>query len=151
MNHVRPLVSFFAQFDFFVFLFKLKLMRLAVVDADKCVGCQSCMFACVRFQNEGGLAKTRISVKSSGGMSQGFMVIVCRGCEVPSCAKVCPTDALTPKKGGGVILDPTKCTGCGHCVSACPLVAVFWDDETNKPHICTSCGYCVKYCPHQVL
>jgi len=126
-------------------------MRLEVVDADRCVGCQSCMFACARRQGEAGLAETCIGVRSVGGMERGFVVIVCRACEDPPCARVCPTGALITRAGGGVQLDTTKCIGCERCRDACILGAVFWDDEINKPMICIHCGYCVKFCPHGVL
>ena len=126
-------------------------MRLAVVDTERCVGCQQCMFACVRRQGEAGLAKTCIAVRSVGGTERGFVVIVCRACDDPPCAKMCPTEALIQRKGGGVRLDSEKCIGCGHCQEACPIGAIFWDEETNKPMICIHCGYCAKYCPHAVL
>ncbi len=126
-------------------------MRLSVIDTERCVGCQSCMFACVRSRGEAGLGSTRISVGSAGGMARGFIVVVCRACENPPCAKVCPTDALTKRQKGGVKFDPAKCIGCGNCHDACSLGAVFWDDEINKPMICRYCGYCARFCPHGVL
>jgi Fe-S-cluster-containing dehydrogenase component len=125
--------------------------RLAVVDIDRCVGCQVCMFACVRRQGEGGLAGARIAVRSDGGIERGFVVVVCRACPDPQCVKVCPADALVAREGGGVRLIAEKCLGCRLCLEACPLSAAFWDEAANKPAICVQCGYCVGYCPHGVL
>jgi len=126
-------------------------MRLEVVDAERCVGCQSCMFACSRRVGVAGLTESCIGVRSAGGMSRGFKVIVCRACEDPPCARVCPTDALGPRKGGGVRLEPAKCIGCGNCREACIIGAVFWNEETRKPTICVHCGFCVPFCPYGVL
>ncbi len=126
-------------------------MKLSVVETEKCIGCEACMFACSRRTGEGGLSKTCIIIRSVGGMERGFVVIVCRACDDPSCANVCPTGALEKRKGGGVVFRASKCNGCPYCVSACPIGAVFWDSETNKPMICVACGYCVDYCPYGVL
>ncbi|MEM3408730.1 MAG: 4Fe-4S binding protein [Nitrososphaerota archaeon] len=128
-----------------------EVKRLAVLDSERCVGCQLCMFACSRRFGEGGLAKSAILVRSVGGIEKGLTVIVCRACENPPCARVCPTDALGQRKHGGVIFDSSKCIGCGNCVRACDIGAVFWDDETNKPIICVHCGYCSRFCHYKVI
>ena len=125
--------------------------RLAVVDSDRCVGCQSCMFACARRKGEAGLGDPCIHVRSDGGIERGFVVIVCRACPDPQCMKVCPVDALERREPGGVTLLADKCLGCGLCVDACPFGAVFWDDQAGKPAICVYCGYCAKHCPHGVI
>ena len=125
--------------------------RLSIVDIQLCVGCQLCMFACNRRYGSGGLAKSAIMVRSSGGFERGFVVITCRACPDPPCLKVCPVDALSLREGGGVILERSKCIGCKLCVDACPVKAVFWDQIENKPNICVHCGYCVDYCPYDVL
>ena len=130
---------------------EMTIKHLKVVDTERCVGCQNCMFACVRAFGEVGLAKSRIFVRSAGGMERGFVVIVCRACENPPCAAVCPTNALTPRKGGGVRLNLSKCIGCGNCQRACIIGCVFWDEASNKPMICIQCGYCANFCPHGVL
>jgi Fe-S-cluster-containing dehydrogenase component len=84
-------------------------------------------------------------------MEHGFVVVVCRACQDPPCAAVCPTDALESRDGGGVRVLEEKCIGCGRCVEACIVDAVCWDEETEKPMICIHCGYCVRFCPHGVL
>ncbi|MEM2971732.1 MAG: 4Fe-4S binding protein [Candidatus Bathyarchaeia archaeon] len=124
---------------------------LAIVDANKCVGCQLCMLACTSRFGYAGLNKSAIRVKSSGGFERGFAVIVCRQCKDPPCARVCPVDALTVKESGGVTLNPNACIGCGRCFEVCDIGAVMWDTERMKPIICVACGYCVNFCPHGVL
>ena len=109
------------------------------------------MFACTRRRGYGGLGFSAIHVRSTGGIESGFTVIVCRACPDPPCQKVCPTGALTVRKGGGVRLNVDKCIGCGYCVDACPFGAIFWNPEVNKPIVCVYCGYCVDFCPHKVL
>jgi Fe-S-cluster-containing dehydrogenase component len=42
-------------------------MRLTVKDVDKCIGCQSCMFACARRKGEAGLARSSIGIRFAGG------------------------------------------------------------------------------------
>jgi Fe-S-cluster-containing dehydrogenase component len=48
--------------------------------------------------------------------------VVCMHCEVPTCAEVCPADAI--KKGeDGIVRSALKarCVGCSNCVLACPF------------------------------
>ena len=126
-------------------------MRVTIVDAERCVGCQLCMFACARRNGKGGLLDSSILIRSIGGMERGFRVTVCRACTNPPCAKVCPTNALVPKEDGGVKLYVEKCIGCGNCVDGCILNAIFWNPEKEKPVVCVYCGYCTKFCPHGVI
>lgn len=125
--------------------------RVLIVDSERCVGCQLCMYACARRWGEGGIAKSMIYIRSLGGIERGFAVIICRACEDPPCARVCPVDAISRREGGGVSIDPHKCIGCGLCVETCPFGAIIWDEESNKARVCNYCGYCVRYCPHSVL
>jgi len=126
-------------------------MKLSIIDSNLCVGCQSCMFACSRQSGNASLNNSSILIKSRGGIETGFLVVVCCSCDNPPCARVCPTGALTPKKGGGVKLDQDICNGCGFCRDNCIINAVFWDTEKLKPEICKQCGYCVSFCPHGVI
>ncbi|MEM2025402.1 MAG: 4Fe-4S dicluster domain-containing protein [Desulfurococcaceae archaeon] len=126
--------------------------RISVIDVEKCIGCYSCMFACSRLRRgEVGLSKSAIQVRSAGGIERGFVVVVCRACVDPPCAKSCPTGALKPRPGGGVVLDESACSSCRNCYEACIIKAIAWDEEDDKPITCRYCGYCAKFCPHKVI
>lgn len=109
------------------------------------------MLSCSERMGYAGMGKSAIKVLTRGGFETGFKIIVCRACLDPPCARVCPEAALRPRHGGGVILEPRRCTGCGHCAAACDIGAVTMDPDTGKPIICVYCGYCAPFCPHKVI
>lgn len=129
----------------------MSIRRLAVIDMDRCVGCQSCMFACNRRHGTGGLARSAIHISSVGGIERGFSVKVCRACVDPPCVYACPQGALVMREGGGIRLQKDLCNGCQACISSCILGAISWNQEDEKPVICIYCGICAKYCPYQVI
>ena len=87
--------------------------------------------------------------------------MVCMHCEDPTCAEVCPADAIKQNEDGVVqsSLKP-RCIGCSNCVLACPFgvpkyVAEF--DQMMKCDMCydrTSVGrkpMCASVCPSEAL
>ena len=122
--------------------------QLVIKDIEKCVGCSLCMYACSR--RRGSIDASGIRAVSLSGFERGATVIFCRACLEPPCAQVCPTKALIPKKGGGVILKEEACIKCGKCFEACTIGAIF-ERKDGKPTFCIHCGYCANYCPHGVL
>ena len=120
---------------------------------NKCLGCFTCMNVCSSVnQNNHSLIKSAIKVRTIGGMTSGFIAIVCLGCREPACMEVCPSRALEKRSGGGVQLkNPEKCIGCRKCENVCIMRAINFDDETKKPIICRHCGVCSHYCPHDCL
>ena len=97
------------------------------------------------------MGASRIGVRSAGGMRKGFVVVVCRACLDPPCARSCPSGALQLRSGGGVVFAVEKCTSCGACREACPFGVIFWDADREEPLICVYCGYCANYCAYDVI
>lgn len=128
------------------------MKRLKAIDMKRCIGCYSCVLACARLVHKSiSWQKSGIQIHSLGGLSTGFDATYCLACDPPPCAEACPTEALKPKKGGGIMLVSKYCIGCGNCAKACPIGAITFDSESQKPIFCLHCGQCVNFCPHHCL
>ena len=75
----------------------------------------------------------------------------CNHCSDPACMKVCPVQAISKdKEFGAVLVDSSKCIGCGACAKACPWGAPQYFEPLEKtqmgtpehPHM-TKCDMCV--------
>lgn len=118
---------------------------------DRCIGCHSCALACARLVHKKlSWESSGIRIHSTGGLSTGFVSQRCLACEDAPCARVCPTGALTPRKGGGVVFHKKRCISCGDCVPACPVEGIARDRD-GRIYVCVHCGRCVEYCPHDCL
>jgi NAD-dependent dihydropyrimidine dehydrogenase PreA subunit len=52
------------------------------------------------------------------------------------------------------MLDESRCTGCGDCVSACPTACLEMAGKVPwlpRPRDCVICALCVQICPASAL
>ena len=125
----------------------MKKQLAFVVELDRCIGCRACQVAC-HLENGTPLGAHRIKVHQVGpfgsypDLHMYFLPAMCQQCEEPVCARVCPTGAIWKNEADGVVLlDTTKCIGCGSCNRACPYhVNTF--SETRK--VMDKCTLCVQ-------
>ncbi|RLC51437.1 MAG: hypothetical protein DRI23_04995, partial [Candidatus Cloacimonadota bacterium] len=40
------------------------------------------------------------------------------------CIQICPADAIEFNSEGKAVIDQTKCTSCGKCITICPKDAI---------------------------
>lgn len=140
----------------------------------RCTGCKTCELACKDYKDLSKDVAYRKVYDYEGGTwapagdgtytTSAFiyhMSIACNHCENPACAHVCPTGAMHKESDTGLVLvDATKCIGCGYCHMACPYNAPKVDREKGHSVKCDGCKsrvtqgkrpICVEACPLRAL
>jgi tetrathionate reductase subunit B len=130
-----------------------------LVDLRRCIGCQACVVACKSENNvPPGVYRTWVQVVETGAMrpdAEGSVVTeagrfessvrrsplprLCNHCDNPPCVIVCPVKATFKRSDGPVLIDPTKCIGCGICIQSCPYDARYFHTVQETADKCTFC------------
>lgn len=135
-----------------------------LVDEKRCVGCQTCEVACKQENSLPVGPKWMVVISRikevDGKLVMSFLHIRCMHCANPPCIPACPTNAITKRADGIVLIDPELCTGCMVCIEACPFAAPQFNPEKNTVEMCTLCVHriekglepaCVQHCPSGAL
>ncbi len=121
-------------------------------DSSKCLGCRRCEDACRRWNKLAPeyrpidlSARSLTMLKYRQVVEKGKAKWLpskwqCMHCVQPSCANVCPTQALHKTEDGPVLYDESRCIGCQYCVSACPFSVPRFDWEKNR--MIKKCTFC---------
>jgi Fe-S-cluster-containing dehydrogenase component len=130
------------------------------VDPSRCIGCKSCVAACSECDSHRGQSMIHVDyIDRPNGIAT--VPMVCMHCDEPTCALVCPADAIKKDEDGVVrsALKP-RCIACNNCVLACPFgvpTVHVGPDLMMKCDMCydrTSVGLrpmCATVCPSQAL
>lgn len=130
-----------------------------VIDLDTCVGCQACVVNCKEWNtggygvplsdqapygpNPSGTWLNRVhafEVETDLGDQTVHFPKSCLHCENAACVTVCPTGASYKRPEDGIVLvDESKCIGCGLCAWACPYGARELDAAAGVMKKCTLC------------
>jgi tetrathionate reductase subunit B len=79
--------------------------------------------------------------------SSEFVPRLCMQCDNPPCVAVCPVSATYRTPEGVVLVDQSRCIGCGYCVVACPYGARYLTpageaSPTGNPGVADKCTWC---------
>ena len=130
------------------------------VDPSRCIGCRSCVAACGECDSHRGVSMIHVDYLDRKN-TIATAPMVCMHCDEPTCALVCPADAI--KKGeDGVVRSALKprCIACSNCVLACPFGVPKVHIEPELMMKCDMCydrtsvglrPMCATVCPSQAL
>jgi Fe-S-cluster-containing dehydrogenase component len=134
--------------------------QIFVIDQSRCIGCRACVQACEECGTHRGHSMIHLDFVDRGVTTQ-TVPMVCMHCTDPTCAEVCPADAIKQNEDGVVqsSLKP-RCIACANCVLACPFGVpklMVTLDQMMKCDMCydrSSVGLapmCASVCPSQAL
>lgn len=134
--------------------------QVFVIDQSRCIGCEACVHACEECGTHRGTSLIHLE-QIDPGVSTQTAPMVCMHCEDPTCAKVCPADAIKQNEAGVVqsALKP-RCIGCSNCVLACPFGVPRYYPEPDQMMKCDMCfdrtsqglaPMCASVCPSEAL
>jgi Fe-S-cluster-containing dehydrogenase component len=134
--------------------------KIFVIDQSRCIGCQACVQACGECGTHRGHSMIHLDFVDRGATTQ-TVPMVCMHCEDPTCAEVCPADAIKQNEEGIVqsALKP-RCIACANCVLACPFGVPKLMPELEQMVKCDMCydrtsrdlaPMCASVCPSQAL
>ena len=130
------------------------------VDPSRCIGCRACVAACAECDSHKGVSMIHVDYIDRKN-SIATVPMVCMHCEEPTCALVCPADAI--KRGeDGVVRSALKarCIACSNCVLACPFGIPKVHIDLELMMKCDMCydrtsidlrPMCATVCPSQAL
>jgi Fe-S-cluster-containing dehydrogenase component len=91
------------------------------IDQSRCIGCESCVQACTECDSHKGHSMIHLEYVDRSHSTQ-TVPVVCMHCDSPTCAEVCPADAIKRTEDGVVqTARKPRCIACNNCVLACPF------------------------------
>ena len=136
-----------------------------IVNTAECVGCSACEVACKQEHNlPVGPRLIRVYFNTprliEDRWQARYTVTHCMHCSKPSCKDVCPTNAISKREDGIVLIKEDLCTGCKQCIEACPLGVMQFEEEKRVAQKCDLCiknidkglsPACVNVCPSHCI
>ncbi len=130
------------------------------LDPGRCIGCQACVQACSECDTHKGHSMIQLDFIDRA-LSPQTVPVICMHCDSPTCAEVCPADAIKRTEDGVVqTARKPRCIACNNCVLACPFGVPKMSTDMGLMMKCDMCydrtsvgkkPMCASVCPSQAL
>lgn len=130
------------------------------VDPNRCIGCEACVQACSECDTHKGHSMIHLEYVNRYESPQ-TLPVVCMHCDSPTCAEVCPADAIKRTEDGVVqTARKPRCIACNNCVYACPFGIPKMETSMELMMKCDMCydrtsegkgPMCATVCPSRAL
>lgn len=155
-------------------------MRYGIaIDSKRCMACYACFMAC-KDEHCGWASKLSAPQPHMGQywmnikewergdnerrIKTATVPTPCSHCQNAPCQAAAKDGAVYTRDDGIVIIDPEKAKGQKQIVDACPIGAIYWNEDLQLPQKCTMCAEllddpeypgkeprCVEACPNEAL
>ena len=131
--------------------------KVFLIDVKQCNGCYNCQIVCKDEHCENdwrpyaapqpltGQFWLKMDEKVRGQVPWtrvAYKPVMCQHCEKCPVLELGAADGAAYRRDDGlVIIDPEKAAGRRDLVEACPLGAVYWNEELALPQKCTGCAH----------
>ena len=130
------------------------------IDPGRCIGCQACIQACTECDTHKGQSMIQLDYVDRAHSTQTAPV-VCMHCDSPTCAEVCPADAIKRTEDG--IVQTAQQAAVHRLQQLCPRVPVRRAEDADQMNLMMKCDmcydrtsvglkpWCASVCPSQAL